>query len=94
MTEKITVGRYTIIERRQAGEVMIAVGHCPTEAQPYGTWKAYEHSGFKSFDQGHYFSTRQEAMTDYFRRLAEAWEYYTPAKSQRKKPRQNDSPAR
>ncbi len=97
MKKKPTVIQgYTIIERKQAGEVMVAVGHHPTAPSPYVTWKAYEHSGFSNFGGGNYFATLQDAMVDYYRRLAEAWEYYTPAKNPKKdkgkKPRQSDPP--
>lgn len=88
MDEKTTIGGYTILERRQVGEVMIALGHHPKAPQPYATWKAYEHSNFQSFNGGNYFSTQQAAMVDYFKRLAEAWENYTPAHSkQQQKPK-------
>ena len=63
MKEKTIVGGYTIIERRQVGEVMIAVGSHPKAPAPYATWKAFEHSGFQSFTHGHYFSTKQKAIT-------------------------------
>lgn len=97
MKEKTIVGGYTIIERRQVGEVMIAVGRHPQAPAPYATWKAYEHSGFQSFTHGHYFSTKQKAMVDYFQRIAEAWEYYSPAKDEQTKPtkpRHDKSPSR
>ncbi len=35
MKEKTIVGGYTIIERRQVGEVMIAVGRHPKAPAPY-----------------------------------------------------------
>lgn len=89
---------YTLIERKQAGEVMVVVGHNPKAPAPYVTWKAYEHSGFSSFDHGHYFTTLQDAMVDYYRRLAEAWEFYSPAKNPKKdkekKPRRSAPPTR
>lgn len=40
MKKKTVVQGYTIIERKQAGEVMVVVGHSPTEPDPYVTWKA------------------------------------------------------
>lgn len=97
MKEKMTIGGYTILERRQVGEVMIAVGHHPTAPAPYATWKAYEHSNFQSFNHGHYFGTKQEAMVDYFQRIMEAWENYVPAKNKQAKPEkshQDKSPSR
>lgn len=99
MKKKPTVvAGYTIIERKRAGGVMVAVGHHPTAPAPYVTWKAYEHSGFSSFESGNYFSTLQEAMIDYYMRLAKAWEYYTPAKNPKKnkekKSSRSDPPTR
>lgn len=96
MDEKATVVQgYTLLERRQAGEVMIALGYHPKAPQPYVTWKAYEHDNFQSFNHGHYFSTREEAMADYFRRLSEAWENYSPARSERpKRPEKPKPPKR
>lgn len=97
--EKTVVEGYTIIKREQVGEAMVVLGHNPSSPlTPFVTWKAYEHDNFKSFNHGHYCATRQEAMIDYHRRLSEAWEYYTPAKSQKKgkaqKPSRNDPPTR
>ena len=80
--KKTVVQGYTIIERKQAGEVMVVVGHHPTAPAPYVTWKAYDFTNFTSFNHGHYFQTKQEAMVDYYKRLAEAWEHYTPARTQ------------
>lgn len=97
MEKKTVVGGYTILERRQVSEVMIAVGHHPTAPAPYATWKAYEHTNFQSFNQGHYFSTEQKAMVDYFQRIAEAWENYVPAKNKQAKPkkaRRDEPPSR
>ena len=94
MDEKTTVGGYTILERRQVGEVMIALGHHPKAPAPYATWKAYEHSNFQSFNQGHYFATRESAMADYFHRLAEAWENYSPARSQCPKQPEKSKPSK
>ena len=52
MKKKPTVIQgYTLIERKQAGEVMVVVGHNPKAASPYVTWKAYEHSGFECVNQ-------------------------------------------
>lgn len=92
MGKKIIVGGYTILERKQAGEVMVAVGHNPKASAPFATWKAYDFTDFTSFHYGHYFATRQEAMVDYYQRLAEAWEYYTPAR--KREHGQNEPPAR
>ena len=86
MKEKTVVSGYTILERRKVGEVMVALGHHPAAPAPYVTWKSYEHDGFQSFHYGHYFGTRQAAMVDYFQRIAEAWEHYTPAKDHQNKP--------
>lgn len=98
MKKKIVVEGYTIIESKQVGEVMIALGHHPKAPCPYVTWKAYEHSGFSSFNGGNFFAKRQDAMVDYYRRLAEAWEYYSPAKNPKKdkgkKPSRSDPPTR
>ena len=97
MKEKMTIGGYTILERRQVGEVMIALGHHPTAPAPYATWKAYEHTNFQSFNHGNYFGTKQEAMVDYFQRIMEAWENYVPAKNKQAKPekhRQDKPPSR
>lgn len=60
--KKTVVQGYTIIERKQAGEVMVVVGHHPTAPAPYVTWKAYDFTNFTSFNHGHYFQTKQEAM--------------------------------
>ncbi len=94
MKKEIVVEGYTIIERKQAGEVMVVVGHNPKAPAPYVTWKAYDFTNFTSFNYGHYFLTRQEAMTDYFQRLAEAWKHYTPARTPPPKRRENDPPVR
>lgn len=94
MKKKTVVEGYVIFESKRAGGVMVAVGHNPKAAFPYVTWKAYEHSGFSSFEHGNYFQTHREAMIDFYQRLVEAWEYYTPSKNQRKKPRQNEPPSR
>lgn len=92
MKKKTAAEGYTIIERKQAGEVMIVVGHHPTAPSPYVTWKAYDFTDFSSFHYGHYFNTRQEAMADFYKRLAEAWEHYTPARTltKRKHPQKKD----
>lgn len=90
--KKIVIEGYTIVERKQAGEVMIAVGHNPKAPQPYVTWKAYDFTNFTSFNYGHYFSTKQEAMIDFYKRLTEAWESYTPARTKSSKLRKNDPP--
>ena len=92
--KKTVVQGYTIIERKQAGEVMIVVGHHPTAPAPYVTWKAYDFTDFSSFCYGHYFQTKQEAMVDYYKRLVEAWEHYTPARTQPPKERKNEPPSR
>ena len=96
MDEKTTESRvYTILEQRQVGEVMIVLGYRPQAAQPYATWKAYEHSNFQSLNHGNYFSTREKAMADYFRRLSEAWEDYSPSHSERpKRPEKPKPPKR
>ena len=94
MKKKIVVAGYTIIERKQAGEAMVVVGHNPNASSPYVTWKAYDFTNFTSFNHGHYFSTRQEAMIDYFQRLAEVWEHYTPARHTPPKHRENDPHAK
>lgn len=94
MKKKTVVGGYTIIAHKQAGEVLIALGHNPKAPQPYVTWKAYDFTDFSSFNYGHYFSTKQEAMVDFYNRLAEAWGNYTPAHTKPQKPRENDPPAR
>ena len=78
---------------------MVVLGHNPSSSlTPFVTWKAYEHSDFKSFQHGHYCATRQEAMIDYHQRLADAWEHYFPAKSQgkgkAKRSSRNDPPTR
>ncbi len=78
MKEKTVVGGYTIIERKRAGDSMVVVGHNPKAPQPYATWKAYRHDNFSSFNYGHYFSELKDAMVDFYKRLAEAWEYYVP----------------
>lgn len=96
MKEKKVIQGYTIIQRIQAGEVMISLGHNPNpkEPAPFVTWKSYEHDGFSSFHYGNYFPTRQSAMIDFYKRLSEAWENYTPAKKKAKKPQRSDPPAR
>lgn len=81
---KTVVAGYTLIKREQVGEAMVVLGHNPDSMTPFVTWKAYEHSQFKSFEHGHYCATRQEAMIDYHQRLTEAWEHYFPAKTQEK----------
>ncbi len=89
MGEKTMVGNYTILEQRRVGEVMIALGYNAKSPTPYATWKAYEHTNFQSFNGGNYFVNKKDAMVDYFRRLAEAWEYYVPDRPrQEQKPKQ------
>lgn len=83
MKQKIVVQGYTIIERKRAGDTMVVVGHNPKAADPYVTWKAYKHSNFSSFEHGNYFSTLKSAMVDFYQRLAEVWEYYTPERPKR-----------
>ena len=78
MKKKTVVQGYTIIKRERAGESMVVIGHNPKAPQPYVTWKAYEFSQFGSFTHGHYFSTPKDAMIDFYNRLIEVWEYYTP----------------
>ncbi len=94
MNKKTVVQGYTIIERKRAGEVMVVVGHNPKAAQPYVTWKAYAHSNLQSFEIGHYFSTLKEAMVDYYKRLAEIWEYHTPVKAKTSKLLKDEPPVR
>ena len=94
MKKKTVVQGYTSIERKQAGEVMVVVGHSTTEPDPYVTWKAFAHDGFSSFNSGNYFKTKQAAMVDYYKRLAEAWEHYTPARTKPPKERKDDPPSR
>lgn len=92
MKEKTVVQGYTIIERQRAGDTMVVVGHNPKAPDPYVTWKAYKHSGFASFEMGHYFSTLKGAMVDYYKRLAEVWEFFTPDRP--KEPRKSTPPKR
>ena len=99
MKKKKTVNEgYTIIKREQVGEAMVVLGHKPdSPLTPFVTWKAYEHTNFQSFNHGNYFTTRQAAMVDYFRRIMEAWENYVPAKNKQAKPekhRQDKPPSR
>lgn len=96
MKKKIVVQGYAIIQRIQVGEVMISLGHHPNPKvpEPFVVWKSYEHDGFSSFNNGSYFVDRQNAMVHFYKRVAEAWEYYTPAKNQAKKPHRSDPPAR
>ncbi len=79
---KLVIGGYTVFDRKKAGAVMIVVGHHPTAPAPYATWKAYDFTDFTSFNHGHYFQTKEAAMVDFYQRLAEAWENYTPARTQ------------
>lgn len=92
MKQKTIVQGYTIIERKRVGETMVVVGHNPEAADPYATWKAYKHSGFTSFEMGHYFSTLKGAMVDYYKRLAEVWEFFTPDRPQQ--PKKPEKPKR
>ena len=97
MKKKTVVEGYTIIKRERAGETMIVIGHNPKAMQPYVTWKAYKFSKFESFNYGHYFSTRKDAMVDFHERLAEVWEYFTPTQAEPpapKKPRKDEPPTR
>lgn len=94
MEKKTVVQGYTIIERKQAGTTMVVVGHNPKAPSPYVTWKSYAHSNFQSFETGHYFSTLKEAMVDYYTRLAEVWEYYTPVQAKPHKSRKDEPPTR
>ncbi len=81
MEKTIVVQGYTIIESQRAGDTMVVVGYNPKAAEPYVTWKAYTHSNFSSFEQGHYFTKLNGAMVDFYKRLAEVWEYYTPERA-------------
>lgn len=96
MKKEIVIEGYRIIQRVQAGSVMVSLGHNPNPKvpAPFVTWKSYEHDGFSSFNGGNYFPTRQGAMVDFYKRLAEAWENYIPAKNKTKKPQRSDPPAR
>ena len=96
MKNKTVIQGYTIVDRKRAGDTMVVVGHNPKAPQPYVTWKAYKHSDFKSFDQGHYFSTFKDAMIDFYKRLIEAWEYIPDhvKPTAHQKPRKNEPPVR
>lgn len=97
MKEKTVVQGYTIIKRDRAGDTMVALGHNPKAPQPYVTWKSYAHSNFSSFETGNYFSTLKDAMIDFYRRLTEIWEFYTPEHiqpSKKPKTRQDKPPSR
>ena len=72
---------YTIIDSIKAGEVEIVLGHSLTAAQPYATWKTYEHTGYEDFQHGHYFSDMQQARVDFYDRLKDAWINFSPAKN-------------
>ena len=43
---------YTIFDSAFVGEVEIVIGHSLTAAQPYATWKTYEHTGYQDFQHG------------------------------------------
>lgn len=97
MKQETIVQGYKIIERKRAGDTMVVVGHNPKAATPYVTWKAYAHSNFSSFEHGNYFSELKGAMIDFYHRLAEIWEYYTPEQTQppkKPKARQDKPPSR
>lgn len=72
---------YTIFDSARAGEVEVVIGRSLTAASPYATWKTYAHTDFRSYQHGHYFNTEQEARMDYYERLRDAWENYTPIKN-------------
>ncbi len=94
MKKKIVNQGYTIIEQKRAGKTMVVVGHNPKAPSPYVTWKSYAHSEFQSFEMGHYFSTLKDAMVDYYKRLAEVWEYYTPVQTKPHKLHKDEPPTR
>ncbi len=73
---------YKIIDSVRVGEVEIVLGHSLTAPQPYVTWKAYEHSNYENFQHGNYCDTLQQARIDFYDRIKDAWEHYTPAKRQ------------
>lgn len=79
MEERVCEG-YKIIDSQRVGGVEIVLGHSLKAPQPYVTWKAYEHTDFQDFAYGHYFDTHQQARIDFYDRIKEAWEFYTPAK--------------
>jgi len=94
MKKKIVNQGYTIIKKDRVGKIMVVVGHHPKAPQPYVTWRAKADSASPSYEIGHYFSTLQDAMMDYYKRLAEAWEYYPPIQTKPQKSRKDEPPAR
>lgn len=84
--ERVCQG-YKIIDAVRVGHKEIVLGHNLTAPQPYVTWESYEHGGFDNFYHGHYFDTHQSARIDFYNRVAQAWEYYEPAKNHGKKPK-------
>ena len=79
MDERVCEG-FKIIDSQRVGSVEIVLGHSLTAGQPYVTWKTYEHSDYQSYEHGHYFDTHQEARIDFYDRIKEAWECYSPAR--------------
>jgi hypothetical protein len=68
--EKEYAGNYEIIERIKAGSKVFALGHCKRAVQPWGTWQGRRDSQ-GSFDDGHYFDSREKATSDLHERAGE-----------------------
>ena len=68
--EKKYAGKYEIIENIEVGQKVFALGHNPGAVQPYGTWQSYKESS-RGFDDGHYFSTHEDAKNDLQRRAGQ-----------------------
>lgn len=71
---------YKIIDIVRVGNVEVVLGHSLTAPQPYVTWKTYEHTNYENFQHGHYCDTLQQARIDFYDRIKDAWEHYTPAR--------------
>lgn len=70
VTEKRYAGKYEIIENITVGQKVFALGHNPGAVQPYGTWQSYKDSS-RGFDDGHYFSSHEDAKADLQRRAGQ-----------------------
>lgn len=66
-TEPEKVGNYLINARTFVGDKIFKFGHNPHAAQPYATWQSYKENPDRN-DWGHYWSGKNDARTDFFRR--------------------------
>ena len=64
------VAGYRITDKQIVGRKVIVLGHNPDAVQPYVTWHGSVTT--KDYEWGHYFSDKQNAYSDFRRRIYEA----------------------